>query len=47
MDARAEAVRLFDMGFADKLVGRLLGIPHDTVRGWLYAYRALGGRPCS
>lgn len=42
MDARAEAVRLFDMGFADKLVGRLLGIPHDTVRGWLYAYRALG-----
>lgn len=42
MDTRAEAVRLFDMGFADKLVGRLLGIPHDTVRKWLYAYRALG-----
>lgn len=42
MDTRAEAIRLFDMGFADKLVGRLLGIPHDTVRKWLYAYRALG-----
>lgn len=42
MDARAEAVRYFEMGFADKLVGRLLGIPHETIRKWLYAYRALG-----
>lgn len=42
MDARAEALRYFEMGLADKLVGRLLGIPHETVRKWLYAYRALG-----
>lgn len=42
MDTRAEAIRLFDMGFADRLVGRLLGIPRATVRKWLYAYRALG-----
>lgn len=42
MDARAEAARYFEMGIADKLVGKLLGIPHETVRKWLYAYRALG-----
>lgn len=42
VDARAEAVRYFEMGFADKIVGRLLGIPHSTVKRWLYAYRALG-----
>lgn len=42
MDTRAEAVRYFEMGLADKSVGRLLGVPHDTVRKWLYAYRALG-----
>ena len=47
MDARAEAVRLFDMGFADKLVGRLLGIP-TTPSG--YGCMLTGrseGRPCS
>lgn len=42
MDVRAKAVRYFEMGFADKIVGRLLEIPHDTVKRWLYAYRALG-----
>ena len=42
MDVRAEAVRCFEMGFADKFVGKLLGIPHGTVKNWLYAYRALG-----
>ncbi|MEC4185465.1 helix-turn-helix domain-containing protein [Adlercreutzia sp. R21] len=42
MDVRAEAVRYFEMGFANKIVGRLLGIPHGTVKRWLYAYRALG-----
>ena len=42
MEVRAEAARCFEMGFADKLVGKLLGIPHDTVRKWLYTYRALG-----
>lgn len=41
MDVRAKAVRYFEMGFADKAVGRMLGIPHDTVKRWLYAYRAL------
>ncbi len=42
MDVRAEAVRYFEMGFASKIVGRLLGIPHSTVKRWLYAYRVLG-----
>ena len=42
MDIRAEAVRYFEMGFADKVVGRLLGIPQATVKKWLYTYRALG-----
>ena len=42
MEVRAEAARCFETGFADKLVGKLLGIPHDTVRKWLYTYRALG-----
>lgn len=42
MDIRAEAVRCFEMGLADRAVGQLLGIPHETVRKWLYAYRALG-----
>lgn len=42
MDVRAEAVRYFEMGFAERAVGRLLGIPRNTVGKWLYAYRALG-----
>ena len=42
MNARIEAVRYFEMGFADKMVGRLLGIPGGTVRKWPYAYRVLG-----
>ena len=42
MDVRAEAVRYFETGFANKTVGRLLGIPHSTVKRWLHAYRALG-----
>lgn len=42
MDVRAEALRYFEMGFAYKSVGSLLGIPRDTVKHWLYTYRALG-----
>lgn len=42
MDIRAEAVRYFEMGLADRAVARLLGIHRGTVRNWLYAYRALG-----
>ena len=42
MDVRAETVRFFEMGFANKAVGRLPGIPQATVIKWLYTYRALG-----
>lgn len=42
MDVRAKAAEYFEMGFADKTVGRLMGIPPTTVRMWLYTYRALG-----
>jgi len=42
MDVKAEAARYFEMGFANKSVGRMLGVPHETVKRWLYAYRALG-----
>lgn len=42
MNVRAEAIRYFEMGFGDKSIGNALGIPHDTVRRWLYTYRALG-----
>lgn len=42
MEIRAEAVRYFDMGFAEKAVGGILGIPQTTVKRWLYTYRALG-----
>ena len=42
MDTRAEAVRYFELGFANQAVGGLLGIPHETVKRWLYIYRALG-----
>ena len=41
-DVRTEAVRYFEMGFANKSVAKMLGIPRGTVRNWLYAYRALG-----
>ncbi len=42
MDIRAEAVRYFEMGFAERTVGRLLEAPRNTVGKWLYAYKALG-----
>lgn len=42
MKDRAEAVRYFEAGFAEKAVCTLLGIPERTVKNWLYTYRALG-----
>lgn len=42
MDVKAEAARYFEMGFAYKSVAGLLGISPETVKRWLYAYRALG-----
>lgn len=42
MEVRAEATRYFELGFADKTVGRLLGVPKATAKEWLYTYRALG-----
>ena len=41
-DVKAEAARCFEMGYAEKAVGRLLGIPEATAKKWLYTYRALG-----
>lgn len=42
MDVKAEAARYFEMGFAHKSVAGLLGVSPETVKRWLYAYRALG-----
>lgn len=41
-DVRAEAARCFEAGYAEKAVGRMLGISATTAKKWLYAYRALG-----
>ncbi len=42
MDTRAEAVRYFELGFANKAVGGLLGIPHETgMRTFFRASRQL------
>lgn len=42
MDVRAEAARYFELGFSEGAVGGAPGIPPETVKRWLYAYRALG-----
>lgn len=42
MKVKAKAADLFDKGFSEVAVGGQLGIPVDTVKRWLYAYRALG-----
>lgn len=42
MEARAEAARYFDLGYAEKAVASRLGLPVRTVNNWLYTYRALG-----
>lgn len=42
MDTRAEAVRYFELGFANKAVGGLLGIPHETgmrTKSWTISVR--------
>lgn len=41
-DVREEAVRYFELGFAERSVSRLLDLPESIVRKWLYTYRALG-----
>lgn len=42
MEARSEAVRYFDLGFAERSVSEMLGISESIVKKWLYTYRALG-----
>lgn len=42
MDVRIEAVKCFEAGYAEKAVGRMLGIPVTIAKKWLYTYRALG-----
>ena len=39
---RSRAVGLFDRGWGYSPVARELGIPADTVREWLFTYRAVG-----
>jgi transposase-like protein len=39
---RQEAIRLFDLGFGYKAVGALLGCPPETVKKWLYTFKAGG-----
>ncbi len=40
---RAQAIRLFDAGYGNILIGSMLGIPRDTVRQWHRIYMAIGG----
>lgn len=42
MGIRPEAARCFEMGYAEKAVSTLLAVPKNTVKKWLYTYRALG-----
>lgn len=39
---RREAVALFENGLGYGPAARKLGIPKDTVREWLFTYRAMG-----
>lgn len=39
MDVRVEAVKCFEAGYAEKAVGRMLGIPVAIAKKWLYTYR--------
>lgn len=41
-ELRAEAAALFERGLGREGAAAALGLPRDTVRKWLYAYRALG-----
>ena len=42
LDSKMRAATLFDQGFGYKMAARLVGAPKDTVRQWLYIYRAFG-----
>ncbi|MHB1017119.1 MAG: helix-turn-helix domain-containing protein [Coriobacteriia bacterium] len=42
LTTRHEAIRLFDLGFGYKAVGAQLGCPPETVRKWLYTFKAGG-----
>ena len=42
VEARKEAVRLFDAGLGYKSAAKELSIPWGTVRQWLHLYRAFG-----
>lgn len=42
IEARSEAVRYFDLGFAETSISKVLGISESIVKKWLYTYRALG-----
>ena len=39
---RLEAAGLFERGFGYKYAASVLGLPHRTVKQWLYTYRASG-----
>ena len=39
---RREAAALFESGLGYRPAARKLGIPKDTVREWLFTYRAMG-----
>ena len=42
METRAKAAERFEMGFSEKAVAGMLGVPEKAVVNWLYTYRALG-----
>ena len=42
LELREEAAALFERGLGKKSVARTLGLPVQSVEGWLYTYRALG-----
>ena len=41
-DTRREAARLFAMGYGYGPVSSMMSLPEDTVRKWLYTFRAVG-----
>ena len=42
VEARKAAVELFELGHGHRSAADALSIPRDTVRQWLYVYRAFG-----
>lgn len=41
-DVRARAAELFEKGYSHTAAAKQLGLSSDTVKVWLYTYRALG-----